>query len=112
MELALIYDGEWDTLVADLWPNDNYSRLIGHVQIKNEAIGCDTGFRVTAYLENDGIEGDSGDDIPLIKKWLKSAVLHEETQNKLAKRFKENTFEIRLSSWGEGNINDAIKIEF
>ncbi len=112
MELTSVYGGEWDTLVADLWPNDNYSRLIGHVQMKNVVIGYDTGFRVTAYLENGGIEGDTGDDISLIKKWLKSAVSHEKTYNKLVKLSKENTFEIRLTSWGEGDINDAIEINY
>ncbi|WP_299948022.1 hypothetical protein [uncultured Microbulbifer sp.] len=59
-ELALTYGGVWSTMVVDLWPNDNYSRLIGHVHMKDVAIGYDTGFRVCVYLENGGTKGDSG----------------------------------------------------
>ncbi len=111
-ELALIYGGEWNVLVTDLWPNDSRSRLIGHVQMKNVAIGYDTGYRVCANLENGGIVGDSGDDIPLIRKWLKSAVAEEKTSSKLGKLAQKNPFEIRLSSWGEGKISSAVEIRF
>lgn len=111
-ELAESYGGEWNVLVADLWPNENMSRLIGHVQMNNVDIGYDTGFRVCAYLENGGIEGDAGDDIPLIRAWLKSAVAMQKTNNKLTDLAQKNPFEIRLSSWGEGEISDAIAIEF
>lgn len=111
-ELALVYGGDWNTLVADLWPTGNYSRLVGQVQMKNLAIGYDTGFKVCAYLENVGIVGDSGDDIPLITKWLNAAVANDSTNIVLSNLTQQNPFEIRLSSWGEGDLNDAIKIEF
>jgi len=110
-ELAVDYDGEWNVLIADLWPNDNRSRLIGHVQMKNVEIGYDTGYRVCAYLENGGIDGESGDDIPLVKEWLTSALAIERTNSKLRKLAQKNPFEIRLSIWGEGEISSAIEIK-
>jgi len=111
-ELTHIYDGEWNVLIADLWPNDNYSRLIGHVQMANVAIGYDTGFRVCAYLKNDGIVGDSGDDRPLIRQWLKVAAANTKTKAILTELNQSNPFEIRLSEHGSGPINKAIKIEY
>jgi hypothetical protein len=111
-EMAVEYGGEWNTLVADLWPNDNYSRLIGHVQMNDVEIGYDTGFRVCAYLKNGGIKGDSGDDMPLIKDWLTSSVEKLATKTVLNRLFDTNEFDIRLSCWGDGDLGDAIRIEF
>lgn len=112
LELTSIFPGSWNVLVADLWPNQEMSRLIGHVQMNDVAIGRDTGFRVCAYLENDGIEGDEGDDIPLINQWLSNAVLKESTNVKLQSNAKSNPFEIRLTCWGEGEIKDGIQINY
>ena len=112
LELAPNYDQPWNVLLADLWPNDKRSRLIGHVQMKDQAIGHDTGFRVCAYLENAGIEGDTGDDIPLVTEWLGKAVLEQSTQKKLRILSKSKPFEIRLTCWGGGNVGEGIEIKF
>ena len=112
LELTSVFPGAWNVLVADLWPNNGRSRLIGHVQMNDVAIGYDTGFRVCAYLEDNGIKGDEGDDIPLVKQWLSDAVLQEQTKIKLQSITKSNKFEIRLTCWGEGKIKDGIQIKF
>lgn len=112
IELAQEHDGTWDVLLADLWPNDGRSRLIGFVQMKDAAIGRDIGFRVCAYLENNGIEGDTGDDIPLVREWLIKAALKRSTRKKLHKISKSNPFEIRLTCWGFGKVSDGIEIKF
>jgi len=71
--------------------------------------GRDIGFRVCANLENAGIEGDSGDDIPLVNEWLKRAVLIESTQQKLQAQSKIQPFDICLTYWGE---DEGIPIKF
>jgi len=112
LELTSVFPGAWNVLVADLWPNNGKSRLIGHVQMNDVAIGYDTGFRVCAYLEGNEIKGDESDDIPLVKQWLSDAVLQEQTKIKLQSITKSNKFEIRLTCWGEGKIKDGIQIKF
>ncbi len=104
--------GEWNVMVADIWPNDKYSRLIGLVQMSNVAVGYDTGFRVCAYLSNGGIVGDSGDDMPLIKSWLNTAIATPRVQAALTKRSGPRPFEIRLTENGRGPINQATQIIF
>jgi len=56
-DLAPHYEGAWNVMIADIWPNDNYSRLIGHVQMDDVSVGYDTGYRVCAYLSGGGIAG-------------------------------------------------------
>ena len=112
LDLTSKFPGSWNVLVADLWPNQEMSRLIGHVQMSGLAIGYDTGFRVCAYLENDGIEGDEGDDIPLVNQWLLSAVSKESIHAQLKGIAMSNPFEIRLTCCGEGEVKDGIQIKF
>lgn len=109
LELTSIHDGAWDILIADLWPNEGRSRLIGHVQMSNVPFGHDTGFRVCANLKNSGIEGDTGDDIPLVNEWLKQAVLTKSTQRKLQALSKIHDFDLCLTCWG---ADEGIKIKF
>jgi len=111
-QLASEHGGEWNVLVGDLWPNEPDSRLIGHVQMSNVAVGYDTGFRVCAYLENGGIVGDSGDDLPLIREWLTEAVAASETNSILNKLADENEFRIQLTKWGEGDLEGDSAIAF
>lgn len=112
IDLAPNFDNNWNVLVADLWPNDNMSRLIGHVQMNDVVIGYDTGFRVCAYLENNGIVGDLGDDMPLVNQWLSDAVSQQVIKQKLRTLASFHPFKIRLTCWGEGEISDAIEINF
>ena len=104
--------GDWNVMIADIWPNDNYSRLIGLVQMNEGRIGYDTGYRVCAYISKGGIVGDSGDDAPLIKAWLNEAVKSDRVKAALERRTSRHRFEIRLSSWGEGPINGLTQILF
>ncbi len=94
------------------WPNEGMDRLIGHVQMNDVAVGYDTGYRVCAYIENGGIIGYKGDDRPLMKTWLEAAVQTEKTRSVLKTLAKTNPFEIRLTSYGENPISEAIKIKF
>ncbi|MFS1525430.1 hypothetical protein ACL7TT_15175 [Microbulbifer sp. 2304DJ12-6] len=80
--------------------------------MKDVAIGYDTGFRVCTYLENGGIKGDSGNNMPLINKWLNIAVASERANIKLNNLAQKNLFEICLSNCGEGELNDAVNIEY
>ena len=114
-ELAPQYEAAWNVLIADLWPNEGMSRLIGHVQMNDVAVGYDTGYRVCAYLENGGIVGHrvhNGDDIPLIQKWLSEAVKHPKTKTALSALSQTNPFEIRLTLCGYSPIDEGIKIAF
>lgn len=111
-ELSSQYKGEWNVLIADMWPNDPMTRLIGHVQMRDVAVGYDTGYRVCAYLSGGGIIGYKGDDKPLIEKWLTAAANAPKTRILLKTLAEKNTFDIRLTDHGEGKIDDAIKIEF
>lgn len=40
----------WDTMVGDIWLDSG--RLIGHVQMRDVAVGYDTGFRVAAHIDH------------------------------------------------------------
>jgi hypothetical protein len=95
-----------------MWPNDNMTRLIGHVQMRDVAVGYDTGYRVCAYLEGGGIIGYKGDDKPLIQKWLTAAAATPKTQAILKTLAENNAFDIRLIDHGEDKIDKAIKIDF
>lgn len=106
--------GPWNVIVCDIWPNDRMSRLIGHVQMNDVRIGYDTGFRVCAYLTGGGIQGDvdDKDDIPCIKNWLEAATARPEVKAKLQAAAEANPFDIRLSSWGDGDLRQITKIAF
>lgn len=110
--MAPAYEGDWNVLIADIWPNDNYSRLIGHVQMSDVAIGYDTGYRVCAYLSQGGIVGDYGDDTDLIKQWLQDAASNPQTNKALSTLNQSNAFDIRLTSCGYGAIKSAPKVSF
>lgn len=108
-------DEPWNALVADIWPNDRCCRLIGHVQMEDEAIGNDTGFRVCAYLSGGGIVGGNEDDeadIPLINSWLNAAAASEPLRSRLSQRADQNPFKIRLSLEGIGPLEETIDIKF
>ena len=111
-ELAPQYKGEWNVMIGDIWPNDNMSRLIGHVQMNDVAVGYDTGYRVCAYLHGGGIVGNSGNDRPLIKKWLTEAAANTQTNKTLKALASTNPFEIRVTMWGDNPISDAPKVGF
>ncbi len=110
VELAPQYKGAWNVMIADIWPNDNYSRLIGHVQMDDVSVGYDTGYRVCAYLSGGGIVGDSGDDSPLIMDWLNQAVKTPNTQKTLETLNRTHPFDIRLTICGDNPISAAPKI--
>lgn len=42
LDLAPNYTSPWNVLIADLWPNGDMSRLIGHVQMDDVSVGYDT----------------------------------------------------------------------
>ena len=108
-------DEPWNALVADIWPNDQCCRLIGHVQMEDRSIGWDTGFRVCAYLSGGGIVGGNEDDeadIPLINSWLNAAAASEPLRSRLSQRAAQNPFKIRLSLEGIGPLEEAIEIKF
>ena len=111
-ELAPQYEGAWNVMIGDIWPNDNYSRLIGHVQMDDVAMGYGTGYRVCAYLSGGGIVGDSGDDRLLIMDWLSQAIKAPTTQKALQDLNATNPFEIRLTMWGDNPISAAPSIGF
>ena len=112
-QTALKRGGSWNVLVADLWPNDvNYCRLIGHVQMDNVAVGYDTGFRFSAELHHWGKAGIKADSLPQIEAWLKEAVKVPTTRDALRSANAQNPFELRVTSWGAGDIKEAIKIDF
>ena len=112
-QTALNRGGNWNVLVADLWPNDtNYCRLIGHVQMDDVAVGYDTGFRYSAELHDWDKAGVSADSLPQIEKWLKAAVQQPTTLTALRTANEQNPFDLRLTIYGEGDIRDAIKIDF
>lgn len=111
-EMSSHYKGEWNVLIADMWPNDRMTRLIGHVQMRDVSVGYDTGYRVCAYLEGGGIIGYKGDDTPLIEKWLTAAAATPKTRGLLKALAENNAFDIRLTDHGEGKIDEAIKIDF
>ncbi len=113
-ELAVKHGGEWNLFVADLWPNDAMSRLIGHVQKSDVAIGYDTGFRVCAYLSKGGIIGDKDgghQDLALAKKWLEQALQNETTQKAIKKLHDSNAFNFKLSAWGDESFT-VLAIQF
>lgn len=112
IDMAPDYDAPWTVLVADLWPNYGESRLIGHVQMDDVAVGYDTGYRVCAYLHGGGLEFDEGDDRPVIAAWLRAAVAQPALQQKLRRVAADNPFEIRLTHWGENPIREAILISY
>ena len=85
---------------------------IGHVQMRDVAVGYDTGYRVCAYLSGGGIIGYTGDDKPLIQKWLTAAAATPKTQSVLTELAKTHPFDIRLTDHGEGKLDDAIKVKF
>jgi hypothetical protein len=111
-ELSSQYKGDWNVLIADMWPNEDMTRLIGHVQMRDVGVGYDIGYRVCAYLENGGIIGYKGDDKPLIQKWLAEAASTAKTQATLKALMLKNAFDIRLTDHGEGPIEKALKIKF
>ena len=110
LDLAPAYDGPWNVLIADLWPNGDQSRLIGHVQMDDVAVGYDIGYRVCAYMTDAEMVYDSGDDRALMTRWLTAAVATPAVQAKIKAIAAENPFQIRLTHWGENPICDAIAI--
>lgn len=107
--------GPWDVLICDIWPNDAYSRLIGHVQMSDVSVGYDTGFRVCAYISKGGIIGDTDggkSDTNLIKTWLDAAAQSDLVKAALTNRQTHHAFEIHLTSWGDGPIDKTPKITF
>ena len=110
IELIPEYEGDWNVIVADLWPNEGMSRLIGHVQMNDVATGYDTGYRVCAYLKNGGILGYDGDDTQLIKNWLELSAKEPSTATLLKDLSVKNNYEIRLVEEGYSKINQAILI--
>jgi len=111
-DLAPHYEGAWNVLICDIWPNDRMSRLIGHVQMDDVAIGYDTGFRVCAYVKDGGIEGDEGNDLPRFEDWLTAAAKTDKTQKLLRVLNKKNPFEIRLTEYGSNPISKWPVIKF
>ena len=111
-ELTAQYEGDWNVLICDIWPNDRMSRLIGHVQMDDVAIGYDTGFRVCAYVKDGGIEGDEGNDLPRFEDWLTAAAKTDKTQKLLRDLDKKNPFEIRLTEYGSNPISKWPVIKF
>lgn len=112
LDLAPNYTAPWNVLIADLWPNGDMSRLIGHVQMDDVSVGYDTGYRVCAYLTGDRMVYDSGDDRDLVNQWLNAAVATPQLQTKLRSVCATNPFHIRLIHWGENPISEAIEIAF
>jgi len=110
LEMSKNYEGEWDVLIADEWPNEPYTRLIGNLQKRVDAVGSDIGFRVIAYLENGGIKCDA-DNRPLIKRWLEEAMKLKDTKSMLETTVQENPFEIRLTIYADEN-SDHISVSF
>lgn len=104
--------GPWNVVIADLWPNDGMSRLIGHVQMDDVSVGYDTGYRVCSYVSDARMEYYEGDDLPLFKSWLEEAVKTPALQDKLHAVAEANSFEIRLTHYGENPIRDAIRIPY
>lgn len=49
-------NAEWNCIVCDLWPEDG-GRLIAYVQLVQEAVGLDIGFRVCANLDMEQLWG-------------------------------------------------------
>ena len=110
---ALERGGEWNVLVADLWPNDvDFCRLIGHVQMDDVAVGYDTGFRICASLLDWKKAGVKADSLPQVEAWLKEAVQMPSTRDALRNACVQNPFELRVTSYGEGDIREAISIDF
>ena len=112
VEMTSKYDGPWNVLIADLWPNDEASRLIGHVQMDNVSVGYDTGYRVVVHLSDESMSHNQGDDRTIIEKWLREAVQIPQTQAMLRAKFKQNPFQIRLTHWGYNPIIEATQIRF
>lgn len=110
---ALERGGDWNVLVADLWPNDvDYCRLIGHVQMDDVAVGYDTGFRICASLLDWDKAGVKADTLPQIEAWLKEAVQVLSTRDALRAAHAQNPFELRVTMYGDGDIRKSIKIDF
>ena len=112
VELIPKYEGDWNVLIADLWPNEYKDRLIGHVQMSDVATGYDTGFRVCAYLSNGGIVGDIDVDAEIVKKWLEQSVKELNASVVLKNLSKGKPFEIRLVEEGYSKIDQAIEIKY
>ncbi len=112
LEMTDHYDKPWNVLIADLWPNYGRSRLIGHVQMDDVAVGYDIGYRVCAYLQSPSMAYENGDDLPLMTQWLTAAVARPELQAQLRAAAARNPFHMRLTHWGQNPISAAIEIPF
>lgn len=113
IQTAISRGGEWNALIADLWPNcENYCRLIGHVQMDDVSVGYDTGFRYSAELIDWDKAGVKADSLPQIEAWLQQAVQVPATRDALRKAHAQNPFELRVTTYGAGKIKEAIRIDF
>lgn len=106
LELAQEHGGKWNVLIADLWPNEGHSRLIGHVQKKEDDLGLDTGYRVCARLSGESIGGEESyeADFDFLESILLESIDMSPAKEIIDTVNSVNPFEIRLSTYGEGPI--------
>ena len=95
--------GEWNVLIAELWPYGTGTRVIGFVQMKDDPIGCDIGFRVCAYLENCGIVGNTTRDVTMAEELLSKAAAALKTKKIISELNKENPFDIKVTMMGRNH---------
>ena len=95
--------GEWNVLIAELWPYGTGTRVIGFVQLKDDPIGCDIGFRVCAYLENCGIVGNTARDVTMAEELLSKAAAALKTKKIISELNKENPFDIKVTMMGRNH---------
>lgn len=97
----------WDTMVGDIWLDSG--RIIGHVQMRDVAVGYDTGFRVAAHVDHiaDSLARNDYSDTTwsamttLLIGCAESAVGLEPARSTLTGLHKRHEFEMAITSHGQ-----------
>lgn len=97
----------FDTMVGDIWLDSG--RIIGHVQMRDVAVGYDTGFRVAAHLEGvvtkldeSGFSNRSWDEASeTITRCALDATALEPARTALATLREKQPFDVEITSYGQ-----------
>lgn len=105
-ELAVRSDN-WDTMVGDIWLDSG--RIIGHVQMRDVAVGYDTGFRVAAHVDHitTSLAADNYDSktweamTALLVQCAEAATELEPARSALAAVDARHPFKLEITSHGQ-----------
>ena len=97
----------WNTVVGDIWLDSG--RIIGHVQMRDVAVGYDTGFRVAAHVGHiadelfraDFSDRSWSDMTVLLTRCALDALELEPARSAMATLRESRPFEVEIASFGQ-----------